>query len=88
MSQDSAREGPARSFFSSTVNIDPALIRPVAMVHVRGKSAAVMTGLRRLLCRITDHSWVPLIVERRALSERSQFSKIEWKSLGSFAKKR
>ena len=44
--------------------------------------------LRRILCALTWHSWVPLMVEARALCECSFCGSIRWISLDGFDKRR
>lgn len=44
--------------------------------------------LRRILCGLTRHSWVPLIVESRVLCECSLCGKTRWIGLDHFDKRR
>ena len=44
--------------------------------------------LRRILCALTWHSWVPLMVEARVLCECSFCGSIRWISLDGFDKRR
>jgi len=47
-----------------------------------------MRFLRRILCALTWHSWVPLVVESRILAECSFCGKRRWIGIDSFDKRR